>query len=186
MHVKLVVTEGKTATREILLSTPRTVIGRRSECDVQITSPMVSRKHCALVDREGTLMVQDLGSSNGTFVNGNRIEEQALQPGDQLVVGPVSFVVEYTPQSGSLAPDATLRVSEVGAVPASGGGDTEADATGGSWVEVLDLDEKTPQGGPAPASAESEDARMSAEEVEDAALAEFLLQVDEEEGQASK
>lgn len=71
-----------------------TVIGRREDCDLRIAVNDVSRKHCEVTLEDGVLAVADLGSSNGTFVNGQRIKKQALTAGDTLQVGPVSFVVQ--------------------------------------------------------------------------------------------
>ena len=62
------------------------VVGRHRWCDVRIASPRVSRRHCRLaVDRDGVL-VRDLGSTNGTRINGRRVEEGVLRPGDELSI----------------------------------------------------------------------------------------------------
>jgi pSer/pThr/pTyr-binding forkhead associated (FHA) protein len=73
-----------------------TVVGRREDCDFRIPLSDVSRKHCRIVkDHENKqLRVEDLGSSNGTFRNGARVQNDTLEPGDTLAVGPVTFVVQ--------------------------------------------------------------------------------------------
>jgi pSer/pThr/pTyr-binding forkhead associated (FHA) protein len=73
-----------------------TVVGRREDCDFRIPLSDVSRKHCRIVkDHENKqLRVEDLGSSNGTFRNGARVQNDVLDPGDTLAVGPVTFVVQ--------------------------------------------------------------------------------------------
>ena len=71
-----------------------TVIGRREDCDLRIAVNDVSRKHCQIKLENHTLSVADLGSSNGTFVNGTRVKKHELTAGDTLQVGPVSFVVQ--------------------------------------------------------------------------------------------
>ena len=71
-----------------------TTIGRREDCDLRIAVNDVSRKHCQILLEDGELTVIDLGSSNGTFVNGQRIQKYALTAGDTLQVGPVAFVVQ--------------------------------------------------------------------------------------------
>src|ERR1700712_5636115 len=68
-----------------------TVIGRREDWDLRND---VSRKHCEIQLENDVLSVADLGSSNGTFVNGQRIKKHPLTAGDTLQVGPVSFVVQ--------------------------------------------------------------------------------------------
>ena len=71
-----------------------TTIGRREDCDLRIAVNDVSRKHCQILLEHGELTVIDLGSSNGTFVNGQRVQKHGLTAGDTLQVGPVSFVVQ--------------------------------------------------------------------------------------------
>lgn len=72
-----------------------TVIGRREDCDLRIPLHDVSRKHSRLIREGDQLRIEDLGSSNGTYLNGQRIERDAvLQAGDSVQVGPVVFVVQ--------------------------------------------------------------------------------------------
>ena len=78
------------------------VIGRSHGNTVRIPSAEVSRQHCRLSKQEGLLMIRDLGSVNGTMLNGQRIEdEEIVRPGDRIEIGPVTFVVEYelTPEA---------------------------------------------------------------------------------------
>jgi predicted component of type VI protein secretion system len=77
-------------------SLPRdvTVMGRREDCDLRIPLGEVSRKHARLIADGEMLKVEDLGSSNGTFVNGQRIQEAQVNPGDVIQIGPVMFVVQ--------------------------------------------------------------------------------------------
>lgn len=81
-------------TRSFPLARDVTVIGRREDCDLRIPLTEVSRKHCRVVKEGDTLRVEDLGSSNGTFQNGQRVQEAILQPGDYLQIGPVLFAVQ--------------------------------------------------------------------------------------------
>src|SRR5918998_1271703 len=81
-----------------------TVVGRREDCDLRIPLGEVSRKHCRMVRDGDTLRLEDLGSSNGTFLNGTRVEREAvLNAGDSIQVGPVVFVlqVEGVPADGA-------------------------------------------------------------------------------------
>lgn len=63
------------------------VLGRASDLDVVLIEDMVSRRHAAISAREGELSIRDLGSTNGTFVNGVRVQEAQLREGDQILVG---------------------------------------------------------------------------------------------------
>ena len=66
-------------------------IGRSSACDMTVSDESVSSRHCKIVDEEGIFSVVDLSSTNGTFVNGERVSTQILVEGDQVNLGLVSF-----------------------------------------------------------------------------------------------
>ena len=85
--------EGKPEkTFRILPGIARTV-GRATGADFIVEAPLVSRVHCRLtVLADGRLEVRDLDSTNGTFINGRRIEKACLAPGDRLGVGRVELV----------------------------------------------------------------------------------------------
>jgi hypothetical protein len=82
--------------RRLVLSGNRVVIGRSRDCDVTLDDPNVSRRHAELRREDGTWLVADLGSTNGVKVNGRRVSEQPLSPGDQIVLGleTLTFEVE--------------------------------------------------------------------------------------------
>jgi len=93
MWILRTVTEGlPEKTFRILPGSART-IGRATGADFIVDAALVSRVHCRLtVLPEGELEVRDLESTNGTFVNGTRIETARLAPGDRLQVGRVELV----------------------------------------------------------------------------------------------
>ncbi|HOX07255.1 MAG TPA: FHA domain-containing protein [Planctomycetota bacterium] len=68
-----------------------TVIGRLSACAIRLEDKGISRKHCAIVSGPSGFAVRDLGSVNGTFINGRRVTESALKSGDRLRVGFTEF-----------------------------------------------------------------------------------------------
>ena len=75
-------------------------LGRSSSCDHQIIHPMVSRKHCAIAPVEGGVEILDLHSSNGTYVNGRRVEEkEVVHDGDEIHLACVSYRVAMEPSS---------------------------------------------------------------------------------------
>lgn len=71
----------------ILLDKPIMLLGRNAECDVQINSRKISRRHCCIAQVQDFLVVRDLGSTNGVRINGVRVVEGRLRTGDELTIG---------------------------------------------------------------------------------------------------
>jgi hypothetical protein len=71
-----------------------TRVGRNTESDIFLVDPSVSRNHALLDVQEGRLVVRDAGSSNGTFVNGERVEVKTLRAGDVVAFGKTEMRVE--------------------------------------------------------------------------------------------
>lgn len=90
VDVKLVVVGGAPEGDEFRLDLP-CILGRAREVSLPLTHPLVSRTHCELFERDGELFVRDLGSTNGTFVGRDRVEESVVRHGDLLTVGTVTF-----------------------------------------------------------------------------------------------
>lgn len=109
--------------REFPLAGEKTVLGRRQDCQLRIPTKDVSRQHCALLLDGDKLVAKDLGSSNGTFVNGKRIAEAELKAGDRLRLGPVTFVVQIDGQPALIKPEDAAPPH--GTEPEVGGGDEE-------------------------------------------------------------
>ena len=65
----------------------RTLIGRSPDCDVFLDDVTVSRKHAVLIERDGTFVIEDQGSLNGTFVNRRRIDSGEVSDGDEVQIG---------------------------------------------------------------------------------------------------
>ena len=80
--------------KRTILSGDRMTIGRSRECDIVIDDPNVSRKHAELRYRAGGWLVADLGSTNGVKVNGKRVREAPLDPGDEIMLGLVQLEFE--------------------------------------------------------------------------------------------
>lgn len=92
MGFQLVIAEGKEAGREFEFDQDSVVIGRTAECDVILYEAGVSRKHARILLEGASLFIEDLGSSNGTKVNGETIaRKQLLKDGDSISMGPVVF-----------------------------------------------------------------------------------------------
>ena len=77
----------------IPLDKPIVLIGRHQECDIQIPSRKISRRHCCLAQVGDHLVVRDLGSTNGVRINGERVAEGKLVPGDELQIGNFKYQV---------------------------------------------------------------------------------------------
>ena len=80
-----------------------TLVGRKEDCDLRLNHKSVSKMHCLIVKTDGLLLLRDLGSTNGTRVNGQRVRRAALLPNDQLAIAGRKFRV-------SLGPDASAEV----------------------------------------------------------------------------
>lgn len=93
--MKLVVLAGAKQGTEIPLKKEKFVIGRASDCTLRAGSEAISRHHCAILRGEGGLTVRDLGSRNGTYVNGEKIDaETGLKSGDTVRVGTLEFRID--------------------------------------------------------------------------------------------
>src|SRR5579862_3981778 len=77
----------------ILIDKPILLFGRHEECDVQLNSKKVSRRHCVLAQVNDYLVIRDLGSTNGVRINGERVVEGKLRPGDELQIGNFKYQV---------------------------------------------------------------------------------------------
>src|SRR6195256_557545 len=72
-----------------------TLIGRQEDCDFRLDHKSVSKMHCVVVKTDGLLLLRDLGSTNGTRVNGTRVRRAALLPNDKLSVANFHFRVLF-------------------------------------------------------------------------------------------
>jgi pSer/pThr/pTyr-binding forkhead associated (FHA) protein len=86
---RLVITDAL-GRRTIPIERPLLTFGRRSECDVRVTGADVSRQHAELINENGRILLRDCGSKFGTFVNGEKITERDLKPGDTVGLGQTS------------------------------------------------------------------------------------------------
>jgi pSer/pThr/pTyr-binding forkhead associated (FHA) protein len=91
MAFQLKIAEGKDAGKEFLFEQDSVLIGRTPECDVVLYDAGVSRRHCRIFSEGTGYIVEDMGSANGTKVNGAPVKTQPLNDGDKLTLGPVVF-----------------------------------------------------------------------------------------------
>lgn len=129
MDYQLLVVRGRSASDALKLADGVTTVGRHDECQIRIKSSQVSRRHCEIFEKKGLLLVKDLGSANGTVVNGKRIkDQQILEPGDELTIGGVSLRVAKIGQTPPVkTPDvpAAGDTAVVAAIAPTSGGDDD-------------------------------------------------------------
>ncbi len=144
MDVKLVVLGGKHPGQEIAVQGPEFLVGRAPECKLRPNSDMVSRRHCMITISEGRVAIRDLGSRNGTIVNGEKIAgERELHTSDKLKVGPLEFEVHLsTSVSGKKKPKVhNVREAAARTVEAAKPRDSEADIS--DWLDEEEIDDET-------------------------------------------
>ena len=146
MHVRLKILQGSNTGKEVKIPTPKCMIGRGEDCHLRPNSDAISRHHCVIVTTENEVIVRDLKSRNGTFVNEEKVADEAvLLSGDLLRVGPLQFemVIEQSvakPKRAKVADikEAVARTAEGSSVNSTSDLD---DVT--SWLEEADSHEKS-------------------------------------------
>jgi len=95
MKLSLVVTsEGKGAGKVIPITLSQFLIGRDPQCHLRPVSPVISKRHCALLVKGGKFFVRDFDSTNGTFLNDQQVKgEVEMHDNDRLSIGPIAFLV---------------------------------------------------------------------------------------------
>jgi pSer/pThr/pTyr-binding forkhead associated (FHA) protein len=92
----------------IELGKPEILVGRHAQCDLRLSSPEVSRCHCRLLFQEGHWWVRDSQSTNGVFVNDQRVESAALRSGDVIRIGNFALVVNHSDAPGTAQAEARV------------------------------------------------------------------------------
>jgi pSer/pThr/pTyr-binding forkhead associated (FHA) protein len=114
MKVNLIVTvAGPNQGRAVPIPGPKLLIGRDADCHLRPASQAISKKHCAITVTNGKVLISDLGSMNGTVVNGEIIKgEVEIRHGDEIKVGPLEFKLDITTvpvSDGTPVPDALKK-----------------------------------------------------------------------------
>ncbi len=72
------------------------VLGRRESCDIPLNFPNISSMHCELRFKDGYWYIHDLNSTNGIKVNGMRVQQKLLHPGDEISIAKRRYTIQYT------------------------------------------------------------------------------------------
>jgi pSer/pThr/pTyr-binding forkhead associated (FHA) protein len=89
-------------------------IGRQADCDISVASEEISRRHAQVRPTPDGLLVEDLGSANGTFINGKRVQTGLMRPGEELRLDTIRFML--------VAPGMEMPATPRTPAPAAGGG----------------------------------------------------------------
>jgi pSer/pThr/pTyr-binding forkhead associated (FHA) protein len=102
MSTRLLALEGGP---DIVVDEDLIVVGRHPGCDARLVSSRVSGMHCCLIEVDGTVLVRDLDSTNGVWINGRRAESGRLRPGDELSIAGFRYrmVAGYAPEGSHLS-----------------------------------------------------------------------------------
>jgi pSer/pThr/pTyr-binding forkhead associated (FHA) protein len=120
MKVELVVVQGNPEGKRIHLTIPVFRIGRGETCHLRPNSERVSREHAEFAVKDNVFTVRDLGSRNGTLVNGKPIEDlTVLARGDQVTVGPLTFAVSFDGDQSPATPAPAAPVAAPAPAPAA-------------------------------------------------------------------
>jgi predicted component of type VI protein secretion system len=116
MQAKLRLVKGKPQDKIVDIPLGTLKVGRDPESDLIIAVASVSRHHCEIVNEENRLVLRDKGSGNGTLVNGQKVQEQVLDAGDEIQIGPLAFAVEI---EGALPKPAAPKAPVAARAPAA-------------------------------------------------------------------
>jgi pSer/pThr/pTyr-binding forkhead associated (FHA) protein len=136
---------------KFLIGQGKVTIGRSPECDIKIDNPAISRKHASIEFSDGGYIVADLGSSNGTFLNGQPLKApEALNPGDTIGLAKFELVFQEDPRSeldkmtGGMDMESTMMVDSEKMVQAfHSSGQAEPASSGPRKLVVLKGDTNT-------------------------------------------
>ncbi len=89
-------TEGAETGRRFLISEHNLILGRSHECNIRLEDPLVSGRHASIAREGDQFVLEDLGSSNGVFVNGEKVKRAMLANNDEIRIGGCRFLAKLT------------------------------------------------------------------------------------------
>ena len=136
MDVNLILFKKDGSQKAFSLPSDTTIIGRRHDCDLCIPLLPVSRRHCQLSQNKEALKIRDLDSRNGTFLNGKRIDEEALKAGDYIKIGPLTFLLQIDGKPEEIVPPQQAKPKPAQKAPPAAKAPAEED----SFLELGESD----------------------------------------------
>jgi predicted component of type VI protein secretion system len=142
MQVSLKVAAGSHAGKEIAIANDRFLIGRSDDCQLRPKSDSISRRHCVIAVREGRVLIQDLKSRNGTYVNEKRLQAdraKILKAGDKIRVGKLEFEIVIAVSVGGPKKPVVRDLADAADRTVKSAGDSRfEDVDIGSWLDEAD------------------------------------------------
>jgi pSer/pThr/pTyr-binding forkhead associated (FHA) protein len=181
MRIKLIVLKGSNSGTEVKIPTPKCLIGRGDECHLRPKSDAISRRHCAILVKDSKVVIRDLKSRNGTYVNGERLKGDArLKGGEHVRIGPLEFEVMIDHSFGGEKKPVVRDVKDAAARAAKSSAHDE-DIT--DWLDEADeMDRERRMADPDTRQFKLDETdRVALEEAKEAANAETKEQPAEEE-----
>lgn len=103
MKASFVVVQGKPEGLSVPLKNGEFLIGRENKCNLRPSSELISKRHCRILTNADAITIEDLGSTNGTFVNGTRIDKAVhLGDGDLIKIGPLVFAIKVESEAATV------------------------------------------------------------------------------------
>lgn len=133
MRVRLVPIEGGVP---VEIAKDLVLVGRKEDCDVRLDHKSVSKLHCVLVKTDGLLLLRDLGSTNGTRVNGQRVRRAALLPNDEIQLASLRYTVQVGGDQPAAAHEFTQQLDGKDLARLIDKGDRPGDRESDSDLEV--------------------------------------------------
>jgi pSer/pThr/pTyr-binding forkhead associated (FHA) protein len=180
----LVLTPGKQQGKLLPITLSQFVIGRDPQCQLRPSSPMISKRHCAIITRDGKVFLRDFDSTNGCFLNTEKVEgEVELKNGDHIKVGPLEFEVKVEARSPAARPTPAPPTRAAAEKTESGKGAGTVAVPKDKKPEDKKAEEKKPDKPAATAPMKKEEEAHSAED--DVAAMLLSLQDDSSSGDVS-
>ncbi|MBX9679471.1 MAG: FHA domain-containing protein [Gemmataceae bacterium] len=129
---------------DIVVDKPILLLGRHQECDVQIPSRKISRRHCCIAQVDQHLVIRDLFSTNGIRINGTKLSEGILRDGDEVTIGNFDYRVECTEARPELNVEGSVKAKP----EASTRGREDAAISLDNPVVIFDASDSAPIGLP--------------------------------------